>query len=318
MPVASQPQGAPLSFAILDTPRPRLAPPPPAGSTRAISYAGTTDSRPARALIRAIENTTGRRALLRRTAGYEGDLARGHDVWRVMADRFGLRLDLVSGSLESIPRTGPLVVVANHPFGLLDGLVLGHILSGQRGGDFRILAHRVLTLAGVLDEAVLPVDFAGDAAALRTNLGTRAAAIALLRAGGAVGVFPGGTVSTAARPFARPMDPVWRGFTARLIRASGATVVPIWFEGANSRLFQLASHISPTLRLALLMREFRRRVDRPVRLAIGAPISPETIARHAGDGREVMDFLRRSTYALSPEPLDPALLGYEFEAHHRR
>jgi putative hemolysin len=154
-----------------------------------------------------------------------------------MTDRFGLRLDVVAGSLDLIPREGPLVVVANHPYGILDGLVLGHILSGARAGDFRIMAHQEFRRATALERVILPIDFAGTRAALEGNLATRAAAIGYLRSGGAVGIFPGGTVSTAPHPFGQPMDPVWRAFTAQMIRKSGATVVPVWFEGANSRLF---------------------------------------------------------------------------------
>jgi putative hemolysin len=310
-----------MAFAILDAPprpaRRPVAAPPAAEVARDITYAHAARTRLARAFIRAIENATGRPGLIRRAAGYADEVGQGRDFWRVMVDRFGLRLDILSGSLDLMPRQGPLVVVANHPYGILDGLVMGHILSGTRSGEFRILAHQVFGRAEALRRVILPIDFAGSRAAVETNLATRAAAIRYLRAGGAVGVFPGGTVSTASHPFGRPMDPAWRAFTARMIRKSGATVVPIWFDGANSRLFQVASHLHMTLRMALLMREFRRRVDRPVRLAIGAPIGPAELA-HLSDGKEMMDFLRRRTYGLSPEPLDPAALGHEFEAHHRR
>lgn len=307
-----------MSLAILDGPaRPLPRPAPPAGVAREITYAHSARTRPGQAFIRAMENATGRLGLIRRAAGYEDEVGQGRDFWRVMADRFGLRLDVLGGSLDLIPRDGPVVVVANHPYGILDGLVLGHILSGMRGGDFRILAHQVFRKAEVLDRVILPIDFSGSREAVATNLATRAEAIRHLKAGGAIGVFPGGTVSTAPSPFARPMDPAWRGFTARMIRKSGATVVPIWFDGANSRLFQVASHLHYTLRMALLMREFRRRVDRPVRLVIGQPIAPQRLAGF-GDGKEMMDFLRRTTYALSPKPLDPGQLGYEFEVHHRR
>lgn len=307
-----------MSLAILDAP-PRPAAPrlPPAGVAREITYAHSAATAPGRAVIRAMENATGRLRVIRRAAGYEAEVAAGADFWRVMTDRFGLRLDVVAGSLDLIPREGPLVVVANHPYGILDGLVMGHVLSGARPGAFRILAHQVFRRAAALERVILPIDFAGTRAATEANLATRAAAIGYLRAGGAVGIFPGGTVSTAPRPFGRPMDPVWRAFTAQMIRKSGATVVPIWFEGANSRLFQIASHLHVTLRMALLVREFRRRLDGPVRLAIGAPIAPEAL-RDMGDGKEMMDFLRRRTYALSPKPLDPGLLGHEFEDHHRR
>lgn len=307
-----------MSLAILDAPprpaRPRL---PPAGVAREITYAHSAATAPGRAVIRAMETVTGRLGVIRRAAGYEAEVAAGADFWRVMTDRFGLRLDVVAGSLDLIPRAGPLVVVANHPYGILDGLVMGHILSGARAGDFRILAHQVFRRAPALERVILPIDFAGTRAALEGNLATRAAAIGHLRAGEAVGIFPGGTVSTAPHPFGQPMDPAWRAFTAQMIRKSGATVVPIWFDGANSRLFQVASHLHTTLRMALLVREFRRRLDGPVRLAIGAPIPPEAL-RGLGDGKEVMDFLRRRTYGLSPRALDPTALGHEFEDHHRR
>ena len=133
-----------------------------------------------------------------------------------------------------------------------------------------------------------------------------------------MGVFPGGTVSTAARPFGPPMDPVWRGFTGRMIVKSGATVVPLWFDGANSRLFQIASHLNYTLRMSLLIREFGRRTDAPVRISVGRPIPAAALAPMRDDPRAVMAHLRAATYALAPAPsVDPGQLGYEFEAQHR-
>ncbi len=291
---------------------------PRADVTRDISYASSAETRGGRAVIRALENATGRLGLIRRARGYELEVAQGRDFWQVMVDRYGLRAEVIASSLHRIPATGPLIVIANHPYGILDGLMLGHILSTRRGGDFRILAHQVFRRAAELDRVILPIDFAGTRAAWQTNLETRATALRYLGQGGAIGIFPGGTVSTAASPFARPMDPAWRGFTARMIAKSGATVVPIWFEGHNSRLFQLASHLHQTLRLGLLIREFRTRVGGPVRLAVGDPIPAPTLAPLHADPRAMMDFLRRATYDLSPGPLDSDALGFEFESHHRR
>lgn len=282
-----------------------------------VSYAAAARSLPGRAMIHLIETAGGRGHLMRRAAGYECELAEGEDFWRLMCRRFGLTLDLMSGALDDIPRDGPLVVIANHPYGLLDGLVVGHVLSGLRG-DFRILANSVVAQAPQVAEKILPIDFAGTPAAQAVNLATRRAAVEFLRAGGAVAVFPGGTVSTAAHPFGRAMDPDWRLFPARMIARSGATVVPVYFDGANSRLFQVASHLHMTLRLALLLREFRARVGAPVRLAIGRPIGPEVLAPMAGDPKQMMEFLRRATYSLSPTPLDVAARGHEFEERYRR
>jgi putative hemolysin len=292
---------------------------PAAGAAlaREISYAGSAATRPGRAVIRLLENATGRPGLIRRAAGYEAEVAAGRDFWEVMVDRYGLRPEVFAGSLEHIPRAGPLVVVANHPYGILDGLVLGHLLA-QRRAAFRILAHQVFRRAEALERVILPVSFDETRAAQRLNMETRSAALAHLAEGGAIGIFPGGTVATAARPFDPPMDPVWRGFTAKLVTKGRATVVPVYFDGHNSRLFQLASHLHYTLRMALLIREFRARVDTPVRLAVGAPIPTEALRPLAGDARAVMDFLRAATYRLSPRPIDPRRLGHEFEARYRR
>jgi putative hemolysin len=283
---------------------------------REISYASSAVTKGGRAVIRVVENATGRLRLIRRADGYEREVAQGRDFWQVMVDRYGLRLEVTGGSLDDIPREGPLVLIANHPYGILDGLMMGHILSRVRG-DFRILAHRVFRKAEELDRIILPISFDETKEAVQLNLETRRVALDYLARGGAVGVFPGGTVSTAARPFGPPMDPGWRSFTAKMIAKSSATVVPMFFEGHNSRLFQLASHLHPTLRLALLIKEFRARVDEPVRVVVGKPLDPARLAMHRADPTAMMDFLRRATYELSPRPLKSYDYGYEFEERHR-
>ncbi len=289
---------------------------PHADMTRDISYAHAAQSRAGRTLIRALENATGRLSLIRRARGYEHEVAGGQSFWDVLPARYGLSLDIIAGAVTSIPATGPLVVIANHPFGILDGLMMGHLLSRLRG-DFRILANAVFRKVEDLNRVLLPISFEGTKEAVQLNLKTRALALDYLGAGGAMGVFPGGTVSTSAKPFSRPMDPGWRTFTAKMIAKSNATVVPIYFAGHNSRLFQLASHAHTNLRLGLLIKEFHARTDAPVPLVIGQPILPETLAPMKSDPRAMMDFLRRSTYALSPDLHQPYDIGYEFEAKYR-
>lgn len=283
---------------------------------RDISYASSAQTKPGRALIRVIENATGRLRLIKRVRGYTSDLREGRDIWQVMVDRYGLELDIVGGTLASIPQDGPLIVVSNHPYGILDGLMLGHILSRARG-DFRILAHRVFKQAEDIDRVILPVSFDETKEAVKLNLDTRTQAVTYLGQGGCIGIFPGGTVSTSATPMGPPLDPKWRSFTAKMIAKSEAQVVPIYFDGSNSRLFQLASHLHSTLRMGLLIREFKSKTNAPVRVVIGAPISPDDLAPYRRDPKKMMDFLRARTYALSPHPLDESALGYEFEDRHK-
>jgi putative hemolysin len=288
----------------------------PRAVAREISYASSAASRGGRAMIRVMENATGRIDLIRRAAGYDAEVAQGRDFWQVIVDRYGLELRVVGGSLDLIPRDGPLILIANHPYGILDGLMMGHILSLVRG-DFRILAHRVFRKAEDIDRVILPISFDETKEALALNLETRKEALRYLADGGAIGIFPGGTVSTAARPFGRPMDPGWRGFTARMISKSDATVVPVFFDGHNSRLFQVMSHLHTTLRMGLLIKEFRARVNSPVEIVIGQPIPRAALDPYAKDTKAMMEFLRESTYALSPRPLDGRARGFEFEDRHR-
>ncbi len=283
---------------------------------REISYAYSAETKSGRAMIRLMENTTGRLRLIKRAKGYEDEVAAGRDFWQVMVERYGLSLDVTGGSLDNIPKDGPLILIANHPYGILDGLMMGHILSTVRG-DFRILAHQVFRKAEDLNRIILPISFDESKEAVKLNIKTRKVALDYLADGGAIGIFPGGTVSTAAKPFAKPMDPGWRGFTARMVAKSNATVVPVFFEGHTSRLFQIASHMHYTLRMGLLIREFRERVDTPVKVVVGDPIGRDVLDPMAKDSKQMMDFLRKATYELAPGPVKSFDLGYEFEDKHR-
>ena len=283
---------------------------------REISYASSAQSRGGRTLIRALENVTGRLSLIRRAAGYENDVAQGQNFWDVIVDRYGLSLDVIAGSISNIPANGPLVLIANHPYGILDGLMMGHLLHKARG-DFRILANSVFRRAEDLNKVLLPISFDETKEAVKQNLQTRSDALTYLGQGGAIGVFPGGTVSTSARPFSRPMDPGWRNFTAKMIAKSDATVMPIYFSGSNSRLFQVASHMHYNLRLGLLIKEFHARIDEPVQLVIGEPIASAQLAPLKSDPNAMMEYLRKATYALSPGAMKSYDMGYEFEAKYK-
>lgn len=115
-------------------------------TARDISYAHSASTRAGRAVIRLMENATGRLSLIRRAAGYEQEVAAGRSFWPVMAERYGLALDVAGGALSNIPQDRPVILIANHPYGILDGLMMGHILAQTRG-DFRILANHVFRKA---------------------------------------------------------------------------------------------------------------------------------------------------------------------------
>lgn len=145
---------------------------------------------------------------------------------------------------------------------------------------------------------LLPIDFAETPTARATTLRSRAEALSWLGGGGALVVFPGGAVSTSTGPFTRgAVDPEWKLFTAKAITHARATVVPIFFAGQNSRLFQVASHLSLTLRLSLLFNEVRNKIGSTMQVRIGAPL-PYAALSHVVDRKALLDHLRRTTYDL--------------------
>lgn len=263
---------------------------------REFSYAMPEDSACRRAVIHWIEQATGKPRLRRL---YE-DYAKGPAVEDFFAEAVArLALNVrVHGGVTGIPKTGPLVIVANHPFGVIDGIVLGYLISLVRS-DFKILVHSVLCRLPELRPHLLPIDFSETPQGRDINLATRKTALQDLAEGKVIALFPGGGVATAPKPIGQARDPEWKLFLARLIHAGPSDVVPIHFAGQNSRLFQVASHVSETLRLSLLFREVVNKIGTEVRAHVGTPIPYAELAGFQ-DRRAVVEHLRARTEALAP------------------
>ena len=204
--------------------------------------------------------------------------------------------DLPPEDIGKIPAMGPLLVVANHPFGGIDGLILGDILTQVRP-DFRLLANRLLFGIPELQPWLLPIDpFGGPEAAAR-NPPLLRNALRWLERGGALGVFPAGTVSHLQLRQGCVADPEWHTTVARLVRRTGATVVTMFFEGHNSLVFQLSGLLHPKLRTVLLPSEMLKRTETRVPVRIGRPIAPYKVSRYLDD-RTLTSYLRFKTYML--------------------
>ena len=281
-----------------------------------VSYAHSAQSKLGSAIIRCLENATGRSALLSRSPSLRTNVHSTQNLWHSIMEGYGVTIDIMQGELGDIPVDQPFIVVANHPYGILDGLVMGSVLA-QSGANFKIIANDIFSKALEISDKILPISFKNTREAISLNLRTRKNAITHLSHGGAIGIFPGGTVSTSSKLFSQPADPSWRSFTAKMIFKSNALVVPIFFDGNTSRIFQLASHLHPNIRAGLLLREFKLRLDKPVRIVIGKPIPRCRMALFKNDSRKIMDFLRLETYKLSPNKNQTFEYGYEFEHKHR-
>jgi putative hemolysin len=269
------------------------------GERLLFSYASADDPALRRIAIRTIERLTGQPRLKRMYLANQRHPRVGETFWDAAVRQLELQIDYDETRLRAIPAVGPVVVVANHPFGVLDGIVIGYLVGKVRP-DFKVLTHSLLCRVAELQPYLLPIDFGETAAATATNLRSRAEALSWLRNnGGALVVFPGGAVSTSERLFGRrAIDPEWKLFTAKAITRAQATVVPIFFEGQNSRLFQVASHISLTLRLSLLLNEVRNKIGSVVAVRIGAPVAYAELS-HIADRKALAEYLRRATYELA-------------------
>lgn len=263
------------------------------------TYADPTFSKPKRALIRAIEKVTGQPKLKRLYLENQRNPVAGETFFAAAVRKLRLDVQFDPVQLEKIPRTGPCVIVANHPYGVLDGVTIAWLIGLVRP-DFVILTNAVLLHAPETQSYLLPVDFAETEEAMQTNLRTRAEARRLLDKGGCVIVFPAGGVSTSPDKLGRrpAMDAPWQPFTVQLIQRSKAVVVPIFFGGQNSRLFQIASHMNQTLRLSLIFKEVRDRIGTILPIAIGDPIDGGTFASSTDRKAVALDLMER-TYALA-------------------
>jgi len=267
--------------------------------TKYFSYADPNDPIHRKALIRSIEFVSGQPYLYNIYREYQKNPQRWESFWDGCVDLLKLDIDFDEEKIKKIPSEGPLMIVANHPFGVLDGLVICWLTSKIRS-KFKVLTHSLLLRASETKDFLLPIDFSENKKAMITNLETRKTARKILDEGGTIVVFPGGTVSTTKRFYNKTaLDPSWRNFTSRLIKRSRPTILPLHFTGQNSFLFQTASHISETLRSSLLFHEVKRRINTKVPVIIGDPISYSDIDENLSN-TELSEFLRNTTYKINP------------------
>ena len=204
------------------------------------------------------------------------------------------RLD--PADLARIPKTGPLVVVANHPLGAIDGILLAKLLSKARP-DVRIMGnYHLARLAAIKDLFLLVDPFAREGSATYNRRGLKAT-LDHLHAGGCLGVFPAGEVAHLHLRERAIVESPWSDTVTRLIKKTGATVLPVHFSGRNSTAFQLAGLIHPRLRTFLLPRQVYKKFGHTVEIRVGRPISPRTISE-LGDDSATTAYLRLRTSML--------------------
>src|SRR6266481_4535803 len=199
--------------------------------------------------------------------------------------------------LERIPPKGPVVVVANHPYGMLDGAVLGVLLARVRA-DVRVMTNFLLEGVPELEQHCIFVDPLQTARSAGRNRRALKQSIEWLEQGGMLAIFPAGEVSHWQLPQGAIADPQWSNTATRLIRRTGAAALPVYFCGRNSLRFQLVGMIHPSLRMAFLLQEFLQQSGKSVALRVGSAIPADSIAS-IPDDREATEYLRWRTYLLA-------------------
>ena len=263
-----------------------------------LSYAGTFTNPFKAGTIRSIEWLTAKVKLLRLIREFERrGVPFGQAFWPQALEVMGIDVHTPDEQVARIPKDGPLVVVANHPHGLVDGMVMAELIGRVRT-DYKILTRSLLTGVPEIEEFMVPVPFPHEPNAREQGLEMRQICMDHLKAGGTVILFPAGKVAASETFFGPAVEPEWNPFTAKMVMRSGATVLPIRFPGQNTRAYQIANRLSATLRQGLLLHEIRRALNKPQAPIIGHPILPEETRRWAANPRGYLAWLRETTLDL--------------------
>lgn len=263
-----------------------------------LSYANTFTNPVQRNTIKTLELLTGKLRLLGKVRQFEKmGIPVGQPFWKQALDLLGINLLTKQSEITKIPKKGSLVITANHPHGLVDGMVLAELIGKVRT-DYKILTRSLLTGVKQIDQFMIPVPFDHEEDALKKSLEMRKSAMDHLENGGVVVIFPSGKVASSETMFGDVIEGDWNPFTAKLIQKSGANVVPIFFPGSNSRIYQIANQISATLRQGLLIYEVVHAMNKPQKPLVGSLIKQDEISVWKSDPRGFMRWLRERTLSL--------------------
>jgi len=244
--------------------------------------------------IRAMEKVTGQPKIKKLYCDYVDDNRPNELFWADALERLNITPNLIREAGAYVPTEGPALVIANHPFGVIDGLILCSIIAAVRN-DYQIITHQVLRQAPAVKDKILPIDFSETEAALAVNLETRRVAQKTLKDGGVVIIFPAGGIATAPNFIGKPVDSEWKTFAAKMAMMKDTTILPFFFNGRNSVVYQMARRLSVTLGYSLMFREICKQMNGQVDVICRTPIHSQDLTGFT-DRNKVTEFLRARTY----------------------
>ena len=265
--------------------------------TTRLTYSTPEDPVLKKLAIYSIENLTGRKKLQKKYEQFIRLNPSKKDIWQLMLEILEIRPEYDTGQLQKIDLSKPTIFIANHPFGVVDGILFGHLVS-QLTEHFYFMVNAALCKEEILNQFFLPIDFSPTKKAQLININTKNKALEMLHQHYPIVIFPSGGVATSPGFWKKAEELEWKRFVVKLIKKAEAHVVPIYFHGRNSRLFQIASNISMNFRLAFLLNEVRNKIGREFKIEIGDTIHYDTINNKGNSAQEKLEFLQRQVEEL--------------------
>ena len=264
-----------------------------------LSYVQPDDPLPIRAAMRLVERASGShkiRKLYRRWRVEK--YARGAPFWESALDTLGMSLRIHGGTWPpKLAPDEPRIIIANHPYGVTDG-VAAAVLAERLGHPFKVLVNDALLKVPEPEPYLLPVDFSETREALKNNFKTSKRALKAMAEGETIVIFPAGGVSTAPKVVGPAEELPWKRFTAKLIKESKATVLPVYFPGQHGVVFHAVSRVSDRLRVSLMVGSVRKHVNRPMDVCVGDPIRYEQLSGMIDDRDATIDYLKDHVQGL--------------------
>ena len=220
--------------------------------------------------------------------------------WNDAVSKLNLKIKTNFKEGSHIPKNGRLIVIANHAFGVADGVSICSVISKVRQ-DYKMITHKVLRQADAVKNKILPIDFNETKEALLTNIYTRKEAEKVLKNEGVLILFPSGRIATKKdlKKSTKADDGEWKQWVSKLILKTKSPVLPIYFDGQNSQWYHIANKLGLTFRYSLCMYELKRKIGDDIYMHFGSLIKYENLAK-IGDIKEITKYLRSTTYSLDP------------------
>ena len=266
----------------------------------AFTFASAEVNKVGQNFIKLTELFTGKLKLKKLYDQYLQENNPPENFWHDAVNKLQLSINTTFHSKKNIPYKGKLIVIANHAFGVADGITLCSLISKVRQ-DYKIITHKVLRQADAVKDKIIPIDFSKSKDAVIANIKARKEAEKFLLHEGVIVLFPSGQIATKdnLKKNTKANDGEWKQFVSKLVVKTKSPVLPIYFEGQNSQLFHIANKLGLTFRYSLMMYELKRKIGDTINLHMGE-IIPYSHLEEIGDLIQITKLLRQKTYSLDP------------------